>query len=307
MPFGVAELWNRGIAKCPVRGCARNSPCPDHRIKVRPTPGGFTYVYDDFYENLLWRESQDQLRLDPILRFKRESRMGYEHSEDAVTWNVFRFFERHSMLSAAISNILECPSGEPLTIFWTTHDGCPWKPWIGCSNDFCEMAFARSEADLIFLWPKKMLVVVEAKFRSANCSELKKREEELRKAKRYIEQEQVAKYLNRDGAFDSVRDGWYELLRNWTLGTRLADALGREKFVLVNLVRKRHEAVYGEDSRVQFAARTCVVSPARSFVVAYWEDLIASATTESDDTDSVLLIEWGKNKSELLGQPAFDF
>jgi len=284
-------------------------------------------VYDDFYENLLWRESRDREHLDAILRVKRESRMGYEHSEDAVTWNVFRFFERHSMLSAAISNISACPSGEPLTVFWTTHEGSIWKPWIGCCSDFSEMAFARSEADLIFLWPKKMLVVVEAKFRSANCSDPKMREDELRKAKRYIEQEQGAKYLNPEGAREAVREGWYELLRNWALGTRLADALSCELFVLVNLVRKRHKTVHAEDPIAQFAHRACVLSPSRNFKVAYWEDLVNSATlvlkkSESEllnakeksrlelldlSADSELLIKWAKNKSELLGLPAFNF
>ncbi|MFZ0759680.1 MAG: hypothetical protein WAM69_07005 [Candidatus Sulfotelmatobacter sp.] len=48
-------------------------------------------MYDDPYHNLLWADTDDRLRLDAILRGKRESRMGNEHSEDAVTWNVFRF------------------------------------------------------------------------------------------------------------------------------------------------------------------------------------------------------------------------
>ncbi|MGO9574331.1 MAG: hypothetical protein ACLPTQ_08390 [Terriglobales bacterium] len=264
-------------------------------------------MYDDFYENLLWQDANDRQRLDAILRGKRESRMGHEHSEDAVTWNMFRFLECHGLLSAAISNISACPPDEPLTVFWTTHDGCLWEPWRTCSDAFCEKSFARSEADLIFLWPQRMLVIVEAKFRSANCSDPKKRKDELRKSKRYIEQEQVAEYFNRDGAHEAVRDGYYELLRNWALGTHLAGTLGCEIFVLVNLLRKRHETIHGENPRAQFADRACVLSPARNFVVAYWEDLIASALTLSGHADSELLIKWSKNKSELLGQPAFDF
>ncbi len=85
------------------------SPCPTHRINVHSTRGGFTYVYDEPWRNLLWIDADDQERLDAILRGKRESRMGHEHSEDAVTWNVFRFFERHACLVASDQDDLPMP------------------------------------------------------------------------------------------------------------------------------------------------------------------------------------------------------
>jgi hypothetical protein len=120
----------------------------------------------------------------------------------------------------------------------------------------------------------KLVVVVEAKFRSPNRS-------------------------------DSTK--WYELLQNWVLGMELKDTLGCEEFVLVNLLRKRHENEHREDPRRDFAERACVLSPNSRFVVAYWEDLIAAAPSICDYPNSGLLVSWGKNKSELLGKPAFDF
>jgi hypothetical protein len=123
MPFGVAELCDRGLEACPVRGCAEASPCLTHGIKVHANSRGLTYVYDDPFRNLLWVKADDRQRLEVILRGKRESRMGHEHSEDAVTWNVFRFFERHCCLSGAVRGICSCPTVEPLTIFWTTQGG----------------------------------------------------------------------------------------------------------------------------------------------------------------------------------------
>jgi len=289
-----------------VRGCAEGNPCPDHRIKVRPTPGGFTYVYDDFSQNLLWKDADDRRRLDAILRGKRESRMGHEHSEDAVTWNVFRFFERHACLSPAIKKISSCPTDEPLTVFWTTNDGCLWEPCRVCSDDIPEKTFARSEPDLMFLWEHKLLVVIEAKFRSPNRSgsDAKKRAEELRKSRPYIEH--ASRYLNREGAEEAVRGGWYELLRNWALGTTLKDTLGCEAFVLVNLLRRRHESAHRENPRQDFAERACVLTPDSRFVVAYWEDLVAAAPSICDHPDSGLLVNWARNKSELLGKPAFE-
>jgi hypothetical protein len=147
--------------------------------------------------------------------------------------------------------------------------------------------------------------VVEAKFRSSNCSDPAKRKDELRKSRPYIEH--ASPDLNQKGAEQAVRDGWYELLRNWVLGTALREALGCEEFVLVNLLRKRHEKEHGENPRQDFAEQACVLSPRSQFVVAYWEDLIAAAPSICDHPDSRLLVSWARNKSELLGKSAFNF
>lgn len=307
MPFGVAELCFRGRNACPVKGCVEVSPCPSHHIALHSTRGGFTYVYDDPLRNLLWTEADDQERLNAILRGKRESRMGHEHSEDAVTWNVFRFFERHACLSAAIRAICPCPDTEPLTIFWTTHNGYLWDSYRVCSDQISERAIARSESDLIFLWEKKLVVVVEAKFRSPNRSDSdpKKRRDELRKSRPYITH--ASRHLNQKGAKRAVCDGWYELLRNWVLAAELKEVLDCEAFVLVNLLRKRHENEHCENPRRDFAERGCVLSPNSRFEVAYWEDLIAAAPSMCEHSDSGLLTSWARNKSELLGKPALDF
>ena len=291
-----------------MRGCVEASPCSTHHISVHPTrPSGFTYVYDKPWQNqnLLWADAKDQVLLDDILRGKRESRMGYEHSEDAVTWNVFRFFERNDCIALAIRTICPCPDREPLTVFWTTHDKCLWEPYRRCSDQIPERKSARSESDLIFLWDRKLLVVIEAKFRSPNRSDPSKRTDALRKARPYIEH--ASRHLKPEGAIEAVREGWYELLRNWVLGTTLKDTLGCEEFILVNLLRKRHESDHGENPRRDFAERACVLSPNCRFVVAYWEDLIAAAPSICDHPDSGLLVSWARNKSELLGKPAFDF
>ena len=199
MPFGVAELSLRGRNACPVRGCVEASPCQTHHIAVHSTRlRGLTYVYDDPWQNLLWADADDRARLTAILHGKRESRMGHEHSEDAITWNVFRFFERHGCLAPAMRTICPCPDDEPLTVFWTTHDGCLWEPYRRCSDQIPERASARSESDLIFVWEHKLIVVVEAKFRSPNRSDPTKWEVESDKAKPYIDH--ASRYLNSEGA-----------------------------------------------------------------------------------------------------------
>jgi hypothetical protein len=146
--------------------------------------------------------------------------------------------------------------------------------------------------------------VVEAKFRSPNRSDSAKWEVESDKAKCYIDH--ASGDLNGEGVGRAVRDGWYEFLRNWVLGMELKDTLGCETFVLVNLLRKRHENEHREDPRRDFAERASVLSPNCRFMVAYWEDLIAGAPSISRHPDSDVLVSWARNKSELLGKPAFD-
>ena len=87
----------------------------------------------------------------------------------------------------------------------------------------------------------------------------------------------------------------------------LKDTLGCETFVLVNLLRKHPENGHRENPRRDFAERACVLSPSSRFMVAYWEDLIAAAPSISRHPDSDVLVRWARNKSELLGKPAFDF
>lgn len=104
-----------------------------------------------------------------------------------------------------------------------------------------------------------------------------------------------------------VRDGCYELLRNWVLDTNLREALRCENSVLVNLTRKRHESDHGENPQREFAEHACVLSSDSQFVIAHWGDLISAAPSISRHPDSDVLVRWARNKSELLGKPAFDF
>lgn len=99
----------------------------------------------------------------------------------------------------------------------------PLGTYRRCSGQIPERASARSESDLIFLWERKLFVVVEAKFRSPNRSapDPNKRKDELRKSRPYITH--ASRSLNQKGAKRAVCDGWYELLRNWVLSMELKD------------------------------------------------------------------------------------
>ena len=115
--FGAKDLKEKifvteNEVDCPVRDCHekvkrqrkffRCEPqfqCPYHKIYISPS----TFEYESEFDNLLWKASEDRALLHRIKTFKRESRMARDNSEDALTWNVFRYLERKKQLSDFLS------------------------------------------------------------------------------------------------------------------------------------------------------------------------------------------------------------
>jgi len=120
---------NAEQVECPVIGCgtivdrARRGNelcqerflCSEHGIYISPS----TIEYVDKWHNLLWHDDADREILGRIEMVKRESRMARENSEDAMTWNVFRYLERNALLE----KFLESTSNEHFEhadlIYWS--------------------------------------------------------------------------------------------------------------------------------------------------------------------------------------------
>ena len=106
--FGIKELKRsikitKTTVECPVKGCSEKIErqrgvfkreerfkCPKHNIYVSPS----TFEYQSELDNLLWKDKADLDLFERIKRVKRESRIARDRSEDAITWNVFRFLEK---------------------------------------------------------------------------------------------------------------------------------------------------------------------------------------------------------------------
>jgi len=100
--------------ECPVKGCrekvARQRKsfkrqekfkCPKHNIYISPS----TFEYQDELDNILWKEKADLDLFERLNTVKRESRIARDNSEDAVTWNVFRFLENNKLLSGSLAKL----------------------------------------------------------------------------------------------------------------------------------------------------------------------------------------------------------
>ena len=110
--FGADKLKPRILitkegVECPLKGCiekvarqqktfvrAMKFQCSKHRIYISPST--FEYGYER--DNLSCHTPEEIDLLEAVKDKKRESRIARDKSEDAVSWNVFRFLERSNTI-----------------------------------------------------------------------------------------------------------------------------------------------------------------------------------------------------------------
>ena len=186
------------------------------------------------------------------------------NSEDAASWTIARALASIGSLGSFLSPGLRSSSSDPgQALLWGVPliagvaDGVA-ESIVKVSDDLGEDPRARSEPDVILVWPD-LIAFVEVKLDSPN----------EHKASTY---QGWDTYLPSPGLFArddaAVREaGWYELTRNWVIGNRVA-ALHDARFVLVNLGPARlakQAASFGE---------LLAQGPQRVFEHRRWADLL---------------------------------
>lgn len=192
VPYGTAELnpeivttgQPAQLVKCYVRGCSRwlapprrsfrGDICPVHKIRCHVSGNNGTYSYVDPARNII---AGTKVFADHILGhpFKFEShRLGSEKSEDALTWNVFRFLYEHKQL-ARVAELFtgERHGTEPQLFLWgiAIDSFRPWPLLIKARDRFerkLPVDRPLTEPDIALYLPGEYLVLVEAKFTSPN-------------------------------------------------------------------------------------------------------------------------------------------
>jgi hypothetical protein len=184
LPYGVNDIKSAKDLDhcCPIKGCdtwideypsrekPRNSPsnyCQKHKIYCRRK----TYIYEEKLDNLtvdidLFKdifEKQGNKKYDI-------ERIGYEKSEDALTWNVFVTLKNAGELKAITSLISgkSCEE-EPELILWgyNLKDGSPLEELEFFREKFESEIRVPTEPDIILKTAKEVFLI-EAKFCSPN-------------------------------------------------------------------------------------------------------------------------------------------
>ena len=278
--FGTKNLKTRisvtdTEVECPVKGCPwrvkrqrvkfRRAPefqCPRHRIHITPA----TFVYPDQVDNLLWKNYPDLDLLGWLKRFKRENRMEHDNSEDAVTWNVFRYLETAGQLSEYLSSMVGSPVTNPEIIYWSYNqrEHGVWPELKKARKEFGESRGRGTEPDLIIVTDTQ-LFWIEAKLTASN--ETPRKDDADRKKYETGGGGWFQQVFQSDYHTIAVKEKKYELMRLWLLGSWAAAQLDLD-FYLVNLVRAEHE----KDIEHRFG-RHLKTDSKRSFVRWTWESI----------------------------------
>ena len=191
LPYGVQELDSQVCVdlgppkriRCFVRACNRmlrppttrggGEVCPEHGIRCHSSG---TYSYADVRRNLIADADLFATRVvgHP---FKHEThRFNQENSEDALTWNVFRSLQNAGCLQKVANLVTGLDTNEePQLFLWGLRStGDTFEPWdllIAARQRFennLPVKRPLTEPDIALYLPGRYLLLIEAKFTSAN-------------------------------------------------------------------------------------------------------------------------------------------
>jgi len=258
--------------------------CKEHKIYITPT----TFIHEDLRDNLLWYDVDKDL-LDKIMGVKRvKAQLHHNNSEDAVTWNVFRFLERTKLLSGFLEGLRNSPVKNPEVIYWSYSQSQQkgWNELKRARAKFGESSQRSSEPDLI-IKSDDVLFFVEAKLTASNKIDFNKNHTAEDKAER-VRRYSKGDYFLRQSVGYIMDAGYYQLMRFWLIGAWIADKENLD-FCLLNLVRKNEKK---EEKNIgsEFG-KYIKQNENRKFMRTTWEDIykyISATDMLGEDKDKIL-------------------
>jgi hypothetical protein len=303
--FGIDELKDRieiaeKTVECPVKGCSikvekqrkvfkpeERFKCPNHNIYISPS----TFEYENELDNLLWKDTNDLDLFRKIMRAKRESRMARDNSEDAVTWNVFRFLEKNNLIEMILSPTIGVTLKSYEIMYWSYCEGenSGWSELNKAREEFGEEIKRGSEPDII-VKTDNVLLFIEAKLTAGN----KTTPSDKSNPKEYEigGNNWFSKVFESNFKTVAIAEKKYELLRFWLLGTWIAKQLDLD-FCLANLVLSEQD----KDIEEVFKKHLCE-NERMKFIRITWEAIYQQILNSNlSGTDKDRMIGYFKNKT----------
>lgn len=294
----VIKIDNESV-DCPVIGCSQKVErqrvsfkretkfrCPIHNIFISPS----TFEYETEHDNLLWYDNIDKQLFREIKKVKRESRISRDNSEDALTWNVFRFLDKQKLLLDFLSQLSNKEIKEHELILWSysPDEKSNWRLLNKARIEFGETVERGSEPDII-IKTDKVLYFIEAKLTSNN----KTRQSDLKNKKKY---ETGGKRLfqnifKSDYETVAINEKRYELMRFWLLGSWIANELNVD-FEFYSLVMESRE----KDIETDFSKHIIQTKQSR-YSRLTWEQIYNFVIKTEDKKEKKEMLEYFKNKT----------
>jgi len=286
--------------ECPVKDCGESVvrqrkdfkreeqfKCPIHDIYISPS----TFEYETEYDNLLWTNSRDRVLLEQIKSVKRESRIARDNSEDAVSWNVFRYLEHNSLIEELLTVFSGHKQHTADIIYWSysQKERNTWSMLDKAREVFGEHLNRGSEPDIIIL-TDETLFFLEAKVLAGNNTS----PSDPRDPKKYITggNNWFSEVFKSNYSTIAIDDKKYELLRFWLLGSWMASELGIN-FNLISLVLSVNDLKLEEEF-----GRHIMQNSQNRFYRKTWEYIYELIINENrSDMESRKMIEYFKTKT----------
>jgi len=337
------------IPQCPIKGCTNEqlttAPyrkielpyCVRHGIRIHKNSQTFVYFNGDREEdhikarlrNFIFHNHKKYVEKHVLQgRTKVETwQLGYENSEDAVSWNVFVGIVRAGALSHAMSWLAGRKiDGEPELYLWGSHIDLDnnlhdFYPPLCQAHESIEPDIQRfqTEPDVMLIVPKKILMCIEVKFTSGNTlAQIEKEKENSgqkpKSVEGILERYFIRNKFWKDGSryihpndIDHKRFHG-QLFRNIVFASGMAEKFDGD-WQVVNLVsstqwkkfkNKRASTMYEDPSE---AVRCYLTDQSKQrFTFRTWEDLFAHVIKENDSLHDVA--KYMKGKSAFF-KPAF--
>lgn len=320
IPYGTSELkkdaamrYSSGRADsllhgdhllCCIRDCAELLPkrhrgqephfCSKHAISVSTKP---TYIYRDAERNFIIGRAM----LKSVSKVERW-RLGFETSEDALSWNVFVGLYALKGLAEVFEALTGAvPQREPELYLWGNRIGADCTQWLNLHEVRAVLEkdmVIPTEPDIMLRVPGQAIALIEAKFGSPNSSLSKK------KGRFGSVIEFLGRYRCKEGADDPLNRKWIsaqederileQLCRNAVFAHWLASE--REQPFVINLVKRaarNDEQLFRQhlsENEVRFHVRA-------------WEDICGLSAIQREQAS--ILRRYLENKTLNL-MPAFD-
>ena len=304
--YGVHDLKDHIVispadVECPVIGCNKRVErqrhsfkrigkfrCSEHQIYISPS----TFEYDHESDNLLWKDDKEDVPLlKAVKEVKRESRLARDNSEDALSWNVFRYLEFTQLLSRLLSWITNTEQQHIELMYWSYSQRATvaWPELNKARKEFGENLQRSSEPDLIAL-TDKALFFIEAKLTATNNT----MPSGSNNRTNYLTggNEWHMKVFVSDFDTVAIKAKKYELFRFWLLGSWLANEMKLD-FYLLNVVLTERETDI--EKRINPHIRT---GSNRQFKRVTWEEIHSFiAEYAPEDYKKSVILEYFRNKT----------
>jgi hypothetical protein len=298
------SLLDREFLRCCIHDCKELLPrrhrgqsphfCPKHGISMSTKP---TYIYREAERNFIIGKHIPK-RLPKVENW----RLGFETSEDALSWNVFVSLYALEGLAEILTRLTGIsPIEEPELYLWGNRiaaESGKWERLLDVREKLEDGLVIPTEPDIILRIPGKAIVLIEAKFGSSN-SRLAGKKTRFGSLKEFLN-----RYKCKEAATDPLNRTWIseqeetmileQLCRNAIFAHWLAS--GNEQPFIINLVTRK--ATNDERLFRQHLSENGV-----QFHVHTWEDVCGLSVVQGEQAS--VLRRYLENKTLNL-QPAFN-